>query len=143
MIGRLSLAPADRRRIREFAETGWPQEACGLLEGSEMNGRVDVRLVHRLDNLADAPRRRYLIDPEAYLRLEHAAGARGHAIVGVWHSHPHGDPEPSARDLADAWPGWSYLIAGVTNGVMNALGCWRLHEGKFVQQPVVRRGSGP
>jgi len=106
---RVLLAPAQRRRIRELAEAGWPQEVCG-----------------------------YLIDPEAFLWLERTAREHGRAIVGVWHSHPHGDAAPSARDVAEAWPGWSYLIAGVTNASMTDLCCWRLDGVDFVAQPLRR-----
>jgi len=133
---RVLLAPAQRRRIRELAEAGWPQEVCGLLEGAVQPGPVHIAAVHWLANHADAPERGYLIDPEAFLWLERTAREHGRAIVGVWHSHPHGDPAPSARDLAEAWPGWSYLIAGVTNARMTDLRCWRLAGDAFVEQPI-------
>lgn len=130
------VAPWQRRRIRELAEAAWPQEACGLIEGTVEAGPVRVAGVYSLANHADEPGRGYLIDPEAFLRLERAARERGRGIVGVWHSHPHGDPAPSARDRGEAWPGWSYLIAGVTNARMTDLRCWRLDGEGFVAQPL-------
>lgn len=133
---RLLLAPAQRRRLRELAEAAWPQEACGLIEGSVGPGPVRVAALHRLANVDAEPERGYTIDPEAFLYLEHGARDRGRAIVGVWHSHPHGEATPSPRDLAQAWPGWSYLIAGVTKGRMTDLRCWRLAGGDFAAQAV-------
>ncbi len=133
---RVIVAPWQRRRIRELAEAAWPAEACGLIEGAGEPGPVRVTAMHWLANHADAPERGYLIDPEAFLRLERAAREHGRAIVGVWHSHPHGDPAPSSRDLAEAWPGWSYLIAGVTNARMTDLRCWRLEGEDFAAQPL-------
>ena len=134
---RLLLAPGQRRRIRELAAAAWPVEVCGLLEGENGTGRVHVTAVHYLANVEAEPARGYTIDPEDFLRLEHAARARGRTVVGVWHSHPHGDATPSERDHRHAWPGWSYLIAGVTNGGMTSVECWRLVGEAFTAQPLI------
>lgn len=141
MHGRLRLPPPARRRIRELAEAAWPLEACGLLEGLALDGSARVSRALACANIHEDPARRYRIDPETYLRAEHAARARGRTITGVWHSHPHGDAAPSATDLAEAWPGWSYLIAGVTNGTMTSLRCWRLVDDWFVEQHLVAGGE--
>lgn len=123
MVARLQLPRSGLRRLRELAEAAWPHEACGMLEASAP-GRV--WRVHRLHNGDAEPWHRYTIDPEAYLRLEHAVRGRGHTLAGVWHSHPHGDPAPSARDIDSAWPGWHYVIAGIDGGRMVALRGWRI-----------------
>lgn len=137
MTARVFLHPAHRRRIRELCEAAWPLEACGLLEGPEATSPIRVTSVHARPNVDPEPRRRYTIDPEAWLRLEHVARGRGHTIVGIWHSHPHGDPTPSRADRALAWPGWSYLIAGVTNAGMRDLRCWRIDERGCQEQLLV------
>ncbi len=131
---RLYLPPLAIQRVREAGGEAWPREACGLLEGEVTDSAVRVARVLMCANVHAEPHRRYTIDPEAFLHAEHAAEARGRTIVGVWHSHPNGEPVPSPTDRAEAWPGWSYLIAGVTNGAMTALRCWRLHEGEFREQ---------
>ncbi len=134
MPPRLHLSRRHLGRLRALAEAAWPHEACGLIETAHP-GRV--RAVHVLRNHHDEPTHRFTIDPEAYLWLERAAGARGHTIGGVWHSHPHGDPQPSPRDREQAWPGWSYLIAGVTTGHMNDLRCWRVgRDGGVAEVPL-------
>lgn len=137
MLTRLYLRAPHRRRIRELSETAWPLEVCGLLEGHGGSGPAVVTALHSLPNVHPQPRRRYTIDPEAWLRLEHAARRRGRMIIGVWHSHPHGDPAPSPLDRDLAWPGWSYLIAGVTNTGMRHLRCWQIDEGGCHEQSVV------
>lgn len=141
MHGRLWLPPPALRRVRELGEAAWPREACGLLEGLAPGRSARVTRALACANVHEDPARRYRIDPEVYLHAEHAARARGRTITGVWHSHPHGDAAPSATDLAEAWPGWSYLIAGVTNGAMTSLRCWRLLDGRFVEQRLVTRGE--
>jgi proteasome lid subunit RPN8/RPN11 len=137
MAPRLILRGAHRRRIRELSLAAWPLEACGLLEGQDVDGPRTVVAIHPIPNVDPAPDRRYTIDPEAWLRLEHAARRRGQTIIGVWHSHPHGDPTPSSTDRELAWPGWSYLIAGVTNTGMRDLRCWRIDERGCHEQPIV------
>ena len=149
--GSVLLPPAVLRRIREIAEAAWPEEACGLLEGLATEDPVRpgargavsawppagrLRLIRALvcANTHPAPRSHYEIDPETFLRADHAASARGRSIVGVWRSHPHGDARASRTDRETAWPGWSYLIAGVTNGVMTDLQSWRLGPEGFVRQ---------
>lgn len=137
MTTRLFLRAPQRRRIRELSETAWPLEACGLLEATGVGGPTVITAVHPLPNLHPEPQRRYTIDPEAWLRLEHAARQRGRTIAGVWHSHPNGDPTPSPTDRKLAWPGWSYLIAGVTNTGMRDLRCWQIDERGCREQPIV------
>ncbi len=134
--GQLLLPPAAIQRVRQAAGAAWPNEGCGLLEGAITDSAVEVMQVLICTNVHEEPRHRYTIDPEAFLRAEHAARDRGQSIVGVWHSHPNGEPVPSATDLAEAWPGWSYLIAGVTNGAMTALRCWWLTEDSFTEQTI-------
>lgn len=143
MHGRIWLPPPAARRIRELAEAAWPQEACGLLEGLALDHSAHVSRALGCANIHEDPAARYRIEPETYLHAEHGARARGRTIVGVWHSHPHGDAAPSATDLAEAWPGWSYLIAGVTNGTMTSLRCWRLLDEWFVEQRLVTGGERP
>ncbi|MDZ7788438.1 MAG: M67 family metallopeptidase [Halofilum sp. (in: g-proteobacteria)] len=141
MAPRLYLRAAQRRRIRELSLAAWPLEACGLLEGPDVDGPRTVVAIHPMPNVDPAPDRRYTIDPEDWLRLEHAARRRGQTIIGVWHSHPHGDPAPSPTDRELAWPGWSYLIAGVTNTGMRDLRCWQIDERGCHEQPIVTETS--
>jgi len=137
----LRLPPSVVRRLRELSLAAWPDEACGLLAAPTIRPRR-VSRAHHLANLAEDRATGYLIDPETFLRLERSETERGRDIVGVWHSHPHGDPAPSERDHAEAWPDWSYLILGVTNAGLSAAGVWRLDAGRLQRRPlIVESGS--
>jgi proteasome lid subunit RPN8/RPN11 len=96
----------DEIRARAAADA---QEVCGLLLGR--SDRVTQALHCR--NVAADPGRSFEIDPAqliAALRAERAGGAR---VVGCYHSHPSGPPEPSPRDADAAAPnGWLWLIVG-------------------------------
>jgi proteasome lid subunit RPN8/RPN11 len=80
-----------------------------------------------LDNSTDLERRRrFLIGPDDYRRADARAAARGLAIVGFYHSHPDHPAEPSAFDLAHAWPNLSYAIVSIRGGAPQEMRSWRL-----------------
>lgn len=86
-----------------------PDEVCGLLFGTP--DAIAAALHCR--NVAAEPARFFEIDPAALLAAHRAARAGGPAIAGCYHSHPTGDPSPSARDAAGAAAdGWLWLIVG-------------------------------
>lgn len=91
-----------------------PEECCGLLIGSESEIIEAVATA----NAATDPRRRYEIDPADYMtqirRCRESAANGGPVIrvVGAYHSHPHGRPEPSPTDVEQAFADFLFLIAG-------------------------------
>jgi len=97
------------RAILEHARREAPRECCGLLLGTRRTIHYAVALPNR-----SRLRTRYRIDPRDHV------GWRRHlrqvspelAIVGVYHSHPTGPPEPSPTDVAEAhYPEWIHVIA--------------------------------
>lgn len=95
--------------IRLESAASAPLEACGLLFGdaTQVTGWTVA------DNVADDPAHRFEIDPAALFAALREARAGGRGIAGYWHSHPSGDPRPSAVDAAMAAPdGKLWLITG-------------------------------
>lgn len=71
-----------------------PEEACGLLLG--IAGRVlEARPA---ENVAQDKARHFEIDPAALIDAHRAQRGGGPVLVGYYHSHPSGPPEPSATD---------------------------------------------
>src|SRR5690349_8366982 len=94
----------------------YPEEACGLLLGTfraQRGIRVD-QIVQLPNNVVAEKRRRYQIHPRLLLEWERIADANRSSIVGFFHSHPDHEPRPSDTDAKLAWPGYAYLIAGVS-----------------------------
>jgi hypothetical protein len=59
---------------------------------------------------------RFEIEPEAHITARRQARARGLAVLGFYHSHPHSSPEPSVTDLLEAsYPDHLYLIVGLAS----------------------------
>lgn len=99
------------RTMLEHARRERPRECCGLLVG--VTGRVTAAVPMR--NLARS-RTRYRVDPAAHIALQRVlrAIAPETAIVGVYHSHPHGRAVPSETDIAEAlYPDWIHVIIGL------------------------------
>jgi len=104
-----------------------PNECCGLLVG-RANGPAEAGPYVRgpsileaipCSNGADDPTRRYEISPVDYFaqirrcrRINEAQSER-FAVVGVYHSHPRGDSEPSETDVEQAFRDFVFLIVGL------------------------------
>lgn len=120
----LRLPVEARAEIRAHGADAYPDECCGVLLGP---GDGAVTESWRLDNSTDLERRRrFLIGPDDYRRADARAEARGLEIVGFYHSHPDHPAEPSAFDLAHAWPNLSYAIVSIRGGVPREMRSWRL-----------------
>lgn len=108
----LVMPAAVRRALVAHARRERPRECCGLLVGS--GARVVFAVpAHNVD---PTPATRYRVDPRQHLDLQRVL--RGVvpslAIVGAYHSHPHGDAAPSPSDIAEAYDaGWVYVIVGL------------------------------
>lgn len=90
-----------RAQILREAENAGARECCGLVGGARDGGIFEVAALYPSRNLA-AQADRFDIDPRDHLAASKAARASGHRLIGCYHSHPRGRPEPSARDLAGA-----------------------------------------
>jgi len=94
-------------RLRAEAKAAGKSEICGLLLGRE--GRIEAAAP--VPNVAPDPRRAFLLDPATHLRVSREARQGGTRIIGCYHSHPGGDPRPSALDAAHAAEqGFHWLI---------------------------------
>lgn len=123
----LRVTRAAIEHIRAAAADAHPEECCGLLLGRDGM----VREARPAANLAKDRRRHFEIDPQALIDAHRAARAGGPAVIGYYHSHPTGRPEPSATDrLHAAHDGsvWAIVASG-------AVAFWRDDEEGFVALP--------
>lgn len=130
--------------IRRHAEAAYPNECCGVLIGVESGSDVRVRRAVPTVNGSSNRVDRYEIPPEELLKAIDSARARRESIVGYYHSHPDRPARPSCVDRRDAWPGVSYVIVSVEDGVATQVRSWRLTgNGDFFEESVVSQGSLP
>lgn len=76
------------------ADAAHPRECCGLLLGN------DTRITDALacSNVHPQPGRFFELEPRALIAAHRAARGGGPQVLGYYHSHPAGPPEPSATD---------------------------------------------
>lgn len=85
-------------RLIAEARAAFPHECCGLLLGRF--GRIQT--LQPTANVHPDPSRHFEIDPHALIAAHKAARGGGPQVIGYYHSHPTGDPTPSATDRASA-----------------------------------------
>jgi proteasome lid subunit RPN8/RPN11 len=92
---------SDLHTIIEHCESAYPNEACGILGGTEGS----VAKVYPMKNARPGPTT-YEMDPEEQFRVMKDIREAGLAMVGMFHSHPGGHAYPSSVDVEKAyWPG--------------------------------------
>ncbi len=110
-----------------------PRECCGLLFG---DGEVVDRLV-RGRNVHPTPETRYEIDP-AQLRVALLSGDDSDRyLVGIYHSHPATEAEPSHTDVTNArWPAQVYVLTSLRSEPPKVV-AYRITDGEARKIPIV------
>lgn len=95
---RLEISREVLAGIRAASAAAYPEEACGLLFGTDglINDWQEAR------NVAEHREDMFEIDPAALFAALRAERAGGPTLLGYWHSHPSGSVEPSWRDIDHA-----------------------------------------
>jgi len=107
------LSDALQRQLAAEGRGAYPRECCGLIEGVRRADAIEAIALHPTRNLVQAFDR-FEIDPAQHIRLLRGLRGTGRDIVGCYHSHPGGVPEPSPRDRDCAHDeDFVWLIAGV------------------------------
>ena len=116
----LKITKSEWVNLRQHGEETYPHECCGVLLGRiDDHGIKRVHITVRCTNQrSDSPHNRYVIDPLELVRVQRQARDRDLDIVGFYHSHPQHPARWSSTDLEEAyWPGCSYVITSVMNGI--------------------------
>ena len=113
--------------IRRQGERAYPAECCGVLAGMAGDVKEVVGLVPAANRRTDDPHR-YLIGPDDLRRIEADLRPRGQDVLGCYHSHPDHPAHPSAFDVEQAWPWYSYLIVRVDGGRAGEVASWVLAD---------------
>ena len=108
--------------IVEYAREHLPEEACGLIAGSDdENGRI-VKKVYFLTNV-DHAEDHFTMDPKEQLEAVKDMRANGYKPLGNWHSHPESPSRPSEEDIRLSYDkNASYFILSLMakNPVLNS-----------------------
>jgi len=91
----LRISRALQAQMLAEAASAPEREICGLLFGTSGE---HVAAAHSCANVAADPSRAFEIDPLALIAAHKAQRGGGPNLIGWYHSHPNGRPEPSPCD---------------------------------------------
>lgn len=134
----LVLDFTQREAIRLGAKHSYPDEYCGLLLGRKVGTTIVVSQVVNTPNVAPRSSRHehYEINPGLMLAWEREAEKEGLRVVGMVHSYPDHDATPSEEDMARAFPGYVYVVAGMKGDNVSSLRAWAYCEQAKEFEPV-------
>ena len=134
----IQLGTAVRAEIVAHARQEAPRECCGLLVGHDSLVLECVRSPN-----VDPDPNRYEIDPRVHVATNRRLRGSGRAVVGAYHSHPHGPAWPSASDLAEAYYAeFIWLIVSLVAPDAEVLKAFRLDGARIVELEI-RQSAGP
>lgn len=121
----LRLAPGILEEAIEQARTAYPREACGLLVGRGMAGRL-VAITNISDNAQE-----FEMEPSELVAVLRDLRGSGEELVGIFHSHPNGPAKPSPTDVARAYyPEAAQLIVSLADVERPETAAFRIVDGQ-------------
>lgn len=137
----LILSPLAWDLMIEHARRAAPEEACGILVGTQAGGRRNViRAVACRNAHAGDRRKHFLIDPGQHLAAQREAREAGLEILGFYHSHHNGSAAMSEEDRQQAHPFASNLILAFRGGVLLDVRSWTAGQGgQWVEERLDRQ----
>lgn len=128
-MGSIAVDARVLRQLVAVARAALPEECCGLLLGGMAGQGRRITALLPARNVATARTRAFAIDPAVLIAAQKAARGGGPAVLGAYHSHPGGDPTPSAADLAQARGAgaiWAIIACGVAGDAADSRAGWRI-----------------
>ena len=96
--------------LTAYAREHLPEEACGLIAGTEEEGQREIKKIYYLENI-DHSTDHFTLDPKDQMAAIKDMRALGLKPLGNWHSHPVSPSRPSDEDIRLAFDSKaSYLI---------------------------------
>ncbi len=135
----LKLNILQLEKIKSYLESCYPEEGCCILIGVIENDVKILKEIALVKNVAvDNRKRRYIIDPLEYSRIEKETIEKGMEIIGIAHSHPEHPSIPSDFDKQNSWPFFSYIIVSVKSGKSKSVNSWVLKDDRseFEEEPI-------
>jgi proteasome lid subunit RPN8/RPN11 len=114
------------------------EECCGLLAGLD-GGIYRAFSAH---NAAKHPATAYEIAPKELFRIMREVRAAGLELLGIYHSHPNGDNQPSLRDVERAYyPDAAYFILSPRTEAPEPIRAYSIRDGRWTQLEIKIQNS--
>ena len=128
-------------QITKHLERSYPFEGAGYLLGiSSVHERIVTEVLPIQNAWNESSQNdRFLIPPDEFLRVERHAEEKNIEIIGVFHSHPDANNQPSHFDKEWAMPWFSYFITTVNHGDAVQTRSWRLSDDRheFIEEDLI------
>ncbi|MBR6399680.1 MAG: M67 family metallopeptidase [Firmicutes bacterium] len=121
------ILPAELyQEIYEAAKAVFPEEACGLIGGTEEDGVRQIKKVYVLENI-DHSNEHFTMAPKDQLAAVKDMRANGIKPLGNFHSHPESPSRPSDEDKRLAYDkNASYMIISLMETNKPVLNCFHI-----------------
>ena len=119
--------------IVAYAKEHLPEEACGLVAGTENDGKIEVKKIYYLEN-KDHATDHFILDPKDQMEAIKDMRKEGLKPLGNWHSHPESPSRPSVEDIKLAYDSKaSYMILSLMaeNPVLNS---FHIEDGQYEKE---------
>lgn len=126
-----------RDQLISYSVAGLPDEACGLLAGTNGDGRtVRAERFYAMTN-ADHSAMTYRLDPTEQLRVFNEIEDKGWELIGIFHSHTHTEAYPSETDRRQAfYPEAHYVLASLADRNNPVVRAFTITEGDVEEHEV-------
>lgn len=126
----VKIRKEDYEKIVKHASACLPEEACGLIAGTEDEDEKVISEVYLLIN-ADHSREHFSLDPKEQLAAVKDMRVKGLKPLGNWHSHPESPSRPSVEDIRLAFDSRaSYLILSLMDAENPVLNSFHIENGE-------------
>ncbi|MCL4870373.1 MAG: M67 family metallopeptidase [Anaerolineae bacterium] len=116
MLRQLFMSRPQQAAIITHLQTCFPQEGCGFLAGTCVEGIGQVSVVYPMVNVLASPTA-YAMEPAAMVKTLLEIERLGFTLLAIYHSHPYSAAVPSAQDVTLAnYPEAAYLIISLLDG---------------------------
>ncbi len=134
---KIFLKEDDLNQIVEFAKARIPEEACGLIAGTQTGTEKRIEKVYFLTNI-DHTSEHFSLDPAEQLSAVKDMRRLGYKPLGNWHSHPQTPSRPSAEDIRLAYDRTaSYLILSLADADNPVLNSFHVENGRVKKEELL------
>jgi proteasome lid subunit RPN8/RPN11 len=130
MSGTVRIQRGVSSELRNHAQRQPRLECCGLLAGQD----GVITHVFPAVNVANDPSKNYEIAPSEIFRMMREFRAAGLEFLGIYHSHPNSENQPSARDIELAYYSEEvYLIVSPRPDAAKPVRAFSIRDGRATE----------
>lgn len=124
------------QKLLEHSRREKPLEACGILGGTLEQEVYGVAAYYPMNN-TEKSSLSFFMDPQEQITIFKVMREKGEELVGVFHSHPHSQAYPSAKDVSMAYyPQALYIILSLEKEASPTIRAFSIVDGVIKEAPI-------